>query len=133
MAHLKIEMLDQVNLRLTCVYKRGPKENPTSFISIVESTTLIPHDVEHVIHGLGFDEFEEEGIQDMASEFYEYDEMKAALDPQDIFELSELQMRMPFYQYVYKHIDMSEWIELLKQPRNCRVTMLDNKVKVYYV
>lgn len=131
MAHLKIEMLDQVNLRLTCVYTLGPKHSLR--ISVVENTTLIPHDVEHVIHGLGFDEFEEEGIQDMCSEFYEYDEMKAALDPQDMFELSELQKRMPFYQYVYKHIDMFEWIQLLSQPRNCRVIMLDNKVKVYYV
>lgn len=111
MAHLKIEILDQVNLRLTCVYTLGPKHSLR--ISVVENTTLIPHD--------------------MASEFYDYDELKTALDPEDMFEISELQMHMCFFQYVYKHIDMSEWVELLKQPRNCRVTMLDNKVKVYYV
>lgn len=129
MAHLKIEMLDQVNLRLTCVYKR----NNTSFISAVENTTLSPHDIEHLIHELGFDEMEEDATQDLTSELYNYHEMKAVLDPQDMFQLKEIQASISFYQFAFKDINMSEWVELLKQPRNCRVTMLDNKVKVYYV
>ena len=129
MAHLKIEMLDRVNLRLTCVYKR----NNTPFISVVENTTLSAHDIEHLIHGLGFDEMEEDATQDLTSELYDYHEMKDALDPQDMFQLREIQVSVSFYQFAFKDIDMSEWVELLKQPRDCRVTMLDNKVKVYYV
>lgn len=131
MAHLKIEMLNARNLKLTCVYTRGP--NHTPFISVVENTTLDPHDVEHVIWGLGFDEDEEEATQDLSDDLYDYKEMKAELDPKDMFQLKEIQMGVDYYLYVFKHLDLSEWVELLKQPRNCRVTLFENKIKVIYV
>ena len=124
-------MLDKVNLKLTCVYTRGPKRTP--FISVVENTTLDPHDVEHVIWGLGFDEDEEEATQDLSADLYDYYELKNVLDPADMFQLKEIQMGVDYYLYVFKHLDLSEWVELLKNPRDCRVTMLENKVKVLYV
>ena len=131
MAHLKIEMLNARNLKLTCVYTRGPKRTP--FISVVENTTLSPHDVEHVIWGLGFDEDEEDATQDLAVELCSYKAIKEELDPEDRFQLKEIQMSMSYYMFVYKHVDMSEYVELLEHPRNCRVTMFENKVKVLYV